>query len=500
MDGVGLDNVTSAIPRLVLKTNTTRIGLGCSFYWIKKTSDMNLYLPVEVKNRELESRFLLAALASKRGWNAFIGRLDELALLAKKKALPPGVFFEKSVQPQRLKHLETLHDQGFVIVSQDEEGGLLDDSYDAFARKRYSSQTLSFLHRNYCWGTFDLESCSRLFPERKQVFRQTGSPRVDLWRRDFSEFYADAVSQLSNQYGRYVLISSNFGIAHGREGPVSFLEVQKKQGVISTEQEVEDYWRLVHEQRSLIQYFARLIQKIIDEFPDLHVVVRPHPRENDNCWKKILKNVPRCSVIKEGGVTPWILGASAIIHNGCTTAVEAATNKKPVMAYCPFASFHERPFPNRISVRVESIQEGIAFLACNIKDNKIEESAAIEPGVDNIYTGQLKSRYGNVSGRPAVEAILDDMEAIRTCFKTESRTPDAFSAKYSCAVREVRHRLIGRLRMRAHPTIHKFPVMKCHEAEKLEKAASRVYPCITSVRMRRFAGTIFSLKGRDDWA
>ena len=52
----------------------------------------------------------------------------------------------------------------------------------------------------------------------------------------------------------------------------------------------------------------------------------------DNLLGKI-KNV---KVIRDDGVSTWIKDAFAIMHNGCTAALEASFFKKPIVAFMPF--------------------------------------------------------------------------------------------------------------------------------------------------------------------
>lgn len=59
------------------------------------------------------------------------------------------------------------------------------------------------------------------------------------------------------------------------------------------------------------------------------VIVRPHPSENIEIWKKYTKNYSKkIKIIRSGNVLSWILAAKLLIHNGCTTAIEALFLKK----------------------------------------------------------------------------------------------------------------------------------------------------------------------------
>ena len=64
---------------------------------------MNIYLPIEVKVRELEGKTLLALTAAERGHTVIIGEKKDTINLAKKGILPPGIVHDKSLTPGEYK-------------------------------------------------------------------------------------------------------------------------------------------------------------------------------------------------------------------------------------------------------------------------------------------------------------------------------------------------------------------------------------------------------------
>ena len=59
------------------------------------------------------------------------------------------------------------------------------------------------------------------------------------------------------------------------------------------------------------------------------IVLRPHPAEDPKVWQTYLQNIPNVHVIREGSISAWVKNAFVIMHNGCTTAIEATISKKP---------------------------------------------------------------------------------------------------------------------------------------------------------------------------
>ena len=66
---------------------------------------MNLYLPLEIFNREFNSKLLIAMESASRGMNVYVGRLKPYLM---RGFFTPGIILDKSItpSPQRLKEME----------------------------------------------------------------------------------------------------------------------------------------------------------------------------------------------------------------------------------------------------------------------------------------------------------------------------------------------------------------------------------------------------------
>ncbi len=53
------------------------------------------------------------------------------------------------------------------------------------------------------------------------------------------------------------------------------------------------------------------------------IIVRPHPSENHEKWCEVLPEHEKVIVKHEGNVLPWLMAAQVVIHNSCTTGIEA---------------------------------------------------------------------------------------------------------------------------------------------------------------------------------
>jgi surface carbohydrate biosynthesis protein len=76
-----------------------------------------------------------------------------------------------------------------------------------------------------------------------------------------------------------------------------------------------------------------LIPNLEKAFPDHTIVVRPHRTEDPRIYHEIASKCTRVRVTNEGNVIPWLRAAGALVHNSCTTGVEAYMMGVPAVTY-----------------------------------------------------------------------------------------------------------------------------------------------------------------------
>jgi hypothetical protein len=91
--------------------------------------------------------------------------------------------------------------------------------------------------------------------------------------------------------------------------------------------------------QAILGDFKRLIPLLEQTFPALNIVVRPHPSENHKIYHDIAATCERVKVASEGNVIPWLLASKTMVHNGCTTGLEAYVLGIPAISY--LATFNE---------------------------------------------------------------------------------------------------------------------------------------------------------------
>ena len=299
---------------------------------------MNIYIHVEVSVRELDSKLLLAVISAKKGHKVLVSDLSSIRFGLNNKLLAPGIFHTKSLSPSEIKILrhQEIIDSGSIISSIDEEGGLVDYGYDKFAKVRYSKKTVDQASMIFGWGDEDVESLKRIYPDFSSKIFMTGSPRSDLWKPLFNDYWRE--TQKINKKN-FILVPTNFSLANSL--PIrTFLrniELLKRGGYFERD---PDYMSLLFatasEEYQMILSYINAIKYLSKNSIGYNIVIRPHPAENIEAWRIYLKDLPNVYVSREGPIDSWIKNSFAIIHHDCTSGIEATISGKPVITFNPF--------------------------------------------------------------------------------------------------------------------------------------------------------------------
>ena len=288
-----------------------------------------LYIPVEVKIRELHAKLLFAKMAASAGYNVVIGRKAEVMNAV--PYLPPGIFLGMWVQINFHNFYKKLKKRGFINIGMDEEG-LVTFSEEMYSRFKMSSETLQYIDYFMAWGEHQRDIVKKFTDEEK--IHVVGNLRFDVLRPPMQGMLKNEKDALQQKYGRYVLIMSSFGLANHCNGFDSYMLSLRKSKVIRDERDEMFLRRYADLQRFVCNDLKKSLVDICKLFPDINFIVRPHPGESLTAWDE-LKDIPNVTITNDGNVHSWIIGSECVVHHFCTTAVESFAAGVPSVAYRP---------------------------------------------------------------------------------------------------------------------------------------------------------------------
>ena len=301
-----------------------------------------LIIPVENQVRELDAKLLLACLAAQRGFESILGSHREIDLRI--ASFPRGLYLNKSMTARNLNMFHILRRLGHLILAWDEEA-LVHLPPEIYYSRRLSPEAIGFLSHLFAWGEENAELW-RLWPHLPPdlPIHVTGNPRNDMLRPELRAFYDEDVRRIRERYGDYLLVNTNFNHVN------AFFPAQNlfRPGTLEAGRPVFgkagvgmplDFARALHEQKTAVfRAFLQVIPEIARAFPRLSVIVRPHPTEGQAVYRETARGLENVHVTNEGNVVPWLRGARALVHNGCTTGVEAYVMRIPAFTYRPSVS------------------------------------------------------------------------------------------------------------------------------------------------------------------
>jgi surface carbohydrate biosynthesis protein len=329
------------------------------------TTKTLLLIPVENQVRELDPKLLLACLAAQRGFSSVIGSRREMEFGI--DAFPKSIYLSKSMTIRSLLFFRVASKFGHQIITWDEEA-LVHLPPETYFSRRLDPRAIRYVSHLFAWGE-DNADLWRQYPHmpRGIPIHVTGNPRSDMLRPEIRPFYENEVEKIRDTYGNFILVNTNFNHvnAFGPDmnlfKPVSIPGQKPKFGRAARGMSREYAEGFRDHKQSIFEDFKQMIPQLDRAFPDYNIVVRPHPTESQEVYRQIADRCERVAVTNEGNVVPWLMATRALIHNGCTTGVEAYTMEVPAISYrASVNEYYDNGFyrlPNRLSHQCFSFEE-----------------------------------------------------------------------------------------------------------------------------------------------
>jgi surface carbohydrate biosynthesis protein len=304
-----------------------------------KIKDPKAYLiiPVENQVRELDPKLLLACIAVQRGFAVIIGSHRKVDFRI--TSFPRSLYLNKSMTERNLKMFRIMEKMGHEILTWDEEA-LVHLPAETYYSRRLSPTAIRYNSDLFAWGEDNAELW-RQYPglPADMPIHVTGNPRSDMLRPELRSFYEPEAEEIRKTYGKFILINTNFNHVNAFFPAQNLFRPADNPGeapqfgkaAVGMSREYAEGLR--DHKRAVFNTFKELIPVIDQAYPDHTIIVRPHPTENQQVYKDIAKDCQRVNVTNEGNVVPWLMATDVVIHNGCTTGVEAFMMGVPAISY-----------------------------------------------------------------------------------------------------------------------------------------------------------------------
>lgn len=383
-----------------------------------------IYLILEVKSRELDSRILFSILAAKKNYSVVICK--KAYLFSKLKYLKPGVVILKSMGKKNNSMISEARKYGHKICLMDEEG-LLFWTPEIYCRKRIDEKVINLIEYIFTWGKNDFNAIVEVFPKHKNKLIITGNPRIDLLKKKYNNFYFAEAQKIKEKQKKFILINTNFGYANHITHPgQTIIEGIKRSGVENSD-EISFHINKLETQIIRFEKLKKFIKKFAVENKEYKIIIRPHQSEDDQIWQQIFKNCENVEIIRDGKASiSWMLASELIISCNCTTGVESKILGLNSLNFIPGDNaFSDYDLPNKVNQNIFNLEELITRVKDILNKKELDE-VNHNDNVISYYVNNLKKDTLN-----STEIILESIDHLfNDLMETKDKYSNYFSLKY----------------------------------------------------------------------
>jgi len=289
-----------------------------------------VYLPVEFRSREFDSKALLAATLASKGYTVVIGQ--KWMIDYNIRQLPRGLVLFKGFNRIHHPQIRDAREVGHHVAIQEEE--MLAHTDRELIESYCSDEIFALTDLILTDGEFERDILQQLSRGKNRI-EITGNGRIDLLKPAFRSCFQDEIHALQQQYGDFVLANTNFAITNSIWGDIEQVtEIQVKAGWLdlANPSRLSAWQGLIDTELANREAITAAIRELSKRRPRQRIVVRPHPGENPATWVTALSDLTNVSVIREGSHVPWTLACKALMHTSCTTGFEAYIARKPAFS------------------------------------------------------------------------------------------------------------------------------------------------------------------------
>ena len=369
------------------------------------STSTTLFIPIEIKHRELYSKILLASYAAKRGFRVLLGRKSELNELAMRSA--PGIYYGLGTVRNMASFYSALAQRGYLIAVSDEEGlvTLSDEMYLDF---KVAPETLDKIDLLFAWGAENHRVVMRGRPSAANKLRITGNPRFDLLKAPFKRVYDPEIRQIRERYSRFVLLCTSFGSCNHYIRGIDYVQSLVEKKVLTTQGDINAYRRFQQGKSAGWHAFLAVIPLLARAYPETQFIIRPHPSENAAPYQTLADQHTNVHLESRFSIHAWLLAAEALVHHYCTSAVEAFAAGTPSFALRPVRDPSvEKEIPYECSRECASPEDLVEVMRGCLSPSAGGSCKLVQPS--RSYSDYVL----NIGDAVASELIVDELVAAR---------------------------------------------------------------------------------------
>ena len=323
-----------------------------------------IYLLLEIKKRELDSRCYFAIKACLQGYSVIITKKE--SFYRNKNFLKSGYVFLKSYGPNYFGEIRKIKKLGHLICAMDEEG-IMYFSAEDYKKKNIFEKNLDYIDYIFTWGNDDYKLVTNALKKFKEKIFKTGSPRIDILKKPVNGIYHEEAKEIKKQHKQFFLFNTFFTktnhffttdpFGHKNNYGESLLGLGFSKDSIVYKNGVQ----MEKLQKDTLKEAILFVEKFAAKFKNKKLIIRPHPSENHKIWHDLSNKFENVETIyDQKSACSWILASEFAISSNCTTSVEAFILGKLNYNFKPYTNERvEFKLPKITGINVSSTEEMI---------------------------------------------------------------------------------------------------------------------------------------------
>ena len=316
-------------------------------------------------------------------------------------AIKPDVVVVNYIRPNNINMLLRYKKENIKIAVLDTEGSPGNDM-EGFAKKVAQITDRNIISLYCLWGDEQYNAFKKENTFEKNILRITGCPRYDFC----AEPYRTTLPKVLKGE-KFILINTTFPVGNPKFTKSSQFEEQAMINMGYEEKFAQDYTK---DSITACKKMIEVISDICMTFPQIKFILRPHPFESPEPYKK-LQSCLNFEVHQEGSVIPWLNSCEALLHLNCQTAIEAVmVNKEPIsIEWINTTNLKSQAPPEVVSHTPKNSSELKTLINKVVSRKTLSPNKSLIKSRNELIKSRLLSNDGNSSFRVSI-AISELLE------------------------------------------------------------------------------------------
>lgn len=253
-----------------------------------------------------------------------------------------------------------------------------------YLQRRANKISIQNCDHIFATSNYHRDLLTNAYPELEKKISNFGLPRFDFLKDGCRTIYDAQVNNLKGKYGEYILMPSNG--ARGRYLQIDqLLKKLLGRGEINDNQ-VDEFVNYYKNLNDSAEQFDQAAISLAEMHKGLNFVYRGKPHSEYSAFEK--NKLPENLFVESSlSVHPWILGAAAVVHQNCTTGIEAFVAGISSVDFIPRTLQHISKAPHALTNCAHTIDQLSDFLG----GDKATIDKKISPGDVSYFFGDLEN-------------------------------------------------------------------------------------------------------------